>query len=247
MPKVSYPSMESILVPILRYIKTTFSACTLTDLTTVHFLPQNCTPVLFPIIQSCFSITQLKNLNCIIDWNVSISNSTSTSTGWTMWILTTCQRELYVWCPILGASLCHSILMSVHWASQITSEKQAILDCNCFIKSTTNWYPEVSKEPFYCILQILSKFTQLATISQIRLYLIYLKLIYGKLSHIKFLSHINYIIPLPEVQSTSRPFDGFLTCVQRNKELVIMTSSRIMMSLLWHQSSWSPVGSLFPP
>ena len=45
----------------------------------------------------------------------------------------------------------------------------------------------------------------------------------------KFLSHI---IPLPEVQSTSGPFDGFLTCVQRNKELVVMTSPRIMTSLL---------------
>ena len=80
-----------------------------------------------------------------------------------------------------------------------------------------NWYPEASKEPFYCILQILSKFTQLARISQMRLYLISLLLIYGKLSLIKFLSHINYIIPLPEVQSMSGPFDGFLTCVQRNK------------------------------
>ena len=59
-----------------------------------------------------------------------------------------------------------------------------------------------------------------------RLYLISLLLIYGKLSLIKFLSHINYIIPLPEVQSTSGPFDGFLTCVQRNKELVIITSSK---------------------
>ena len=58
--------------------------------------------------------------------------------------------------------LCHGTLMSVHWASQITSEKLAILDCNCFIKSTTNWYSEASKEPFYCILWILSKFTQLA-------------------------------------------------------------------------------------
>ena len=54
----------------------------------------------------------------------------------------------------------------------------------------------------------------------------------GKLSLIKFLPHINYIIPLPEVQSTSGPFDGFLTCVQRNMELVMMMSSRIMTSLL---------------
>ena len=55
-----------------------------------------------------------------------------------------------------------------------------------------------------------------------KLYSIYLKLIYGKLSHIKFLSHFNYFIPLPEVQSMSRPFDGFLTCVLRNKELVMI-------------------------
>ena len=60
---------------------------------------------------------------------------------------------------------------------------------------------------------------------------------------LSFLSHINYIIPLPEVQSMSGPFDGFLTCVQRNKELVMMMSSRIMTSLLWHQlviPSWIP-------
>ena len=30
------------------------------------------------------------------------------------------------------------ILMSMHRALQITSEKLAILDCNCFIKSTMN-------------------------------------------------------------------------------------------------------------
>ena len=70
MPKVSYPSMESVLILILGYIKTSFSACTLTDLTTVYFLPWNCTPVLFPRIQSCFSITQLENPNHIIDWNI---------------------------------------------------------------------------------------------------------------------------------------------------------------------------------
>ena len=57
---------------------------------------------------------------------------------------------------------CCSTLTSVHWASQITSEKLAVLDCNHFIKSTMNWYPEASKEPFYCILWIVSKFTQLA-------------------------------------------------------------------------------------
>ena len=88
MPKVSYPSMESVLIPILRYIKTSFSACTLTELTTVHFLSWNHTPVLFPRIQFCFSITQFKNsvsiIDWIIDWNFSSSSSTSTSTGCTM-------------------------------------------------------------------------------------------------------------------------------------------------------------------
>ena len=79
MPKASYLSMESILVPILRYVKTSFSACTLTELTAVHFLSQNCTPVLFPRIQFCFLITQLNNLNCIIDWNISNLSSTMTS------------------------------------------------------------------------------------------------------------------------------------------------------------------------
>ena len=35
--------------------------------------------------------------------------------------------------------VCHGNLMSVHCrASQITSEKLAIVDCNCFIKSTMN-------------------------------------------------------------------------------------------------------------
>ena len=72
-----------------------------------------------------------------------------------------------------------------------------------------------------------------------RLYLISLLLIYGNLPHIKFLSHFNYFIPLPEVQSMSRPFDGFLTCVLRNKELVIMVSSKIMTSELVIPS-WIP-------
>ena len=79
MPKASYPSMESILIPILRYIKTSFPACTLTELTEVHFLSWNCTPVLFPRIQFCFLITQLNNLNCIINWNISNPSSSSTS------------------------------------------------------------------------------------------------------------------------------------------------------------------------
>ena len=83
-PKALYLSMESILIPILRYVKTSLSACTVTELTSVHFSSWNCTPVLFPRIQSYFSIAQLENLNCIIDWNISISNSTSTSTGWMM-------------------------------------------------------------------------------------------------------------------------------------------------------------------
>ena len=84
MPKVSYPSMESILIPILRYIKTSFSACTLTELTAVHFSSWNRTPVLFLRIQFCFSIAQFENSNCIINWNVSSSNLTSTSTGYMM-------------------------------------------------------------------------------------------------------------------------------------------------------------------
>ena len=81
MPKASYMSMESVLIAILGYVKTNFSACTSTELTAVHFSSWNCTPVLFPRIQSCFSITQLKNLNCIISWNISTSNLTSTSTS----------------------------------------------------------------------------------------------------------------------------------------------------------------------
>ena len=155
MPKALYPSMESILIPILRYIKTSFSACTLTELTAVHFSSRNCTPVLFSRIQSCFLITQLNNLTYIINWNVSNSSSTSTlnqPTGQTMWISVTCQGEPSVQCPTLGANLCHGNLVIMHWASQITSEKLAILDCNRLIKSTTNWYPEASKEPFYCIV-----------------------------------------------------------------------------------------------
>ena len=34
--------------------------------------------------------------------------------------------------------MCHGILMSMHWALQITSEKLAILDCNHFIKPKMN-------------------------------------------------------------------------------------------------------------
>ena len=161
--------------------------------------------------------------------------------------LSVCEQVCVCMCVLVCECVCRGILKSMHRASQITSVKLAILNCNCFIKSTMNWYPEVSKESFYCILQIISKFTQLAANSQIWLHLIYLKLIYGKLPHIKFLSHITYIIPLPEVQSMSGPFDGFFTCVERNKELVAMMSSRIMMSLLWCQSLWSPGWSLFPP
>ena len=41
-------------------------------------------------------------------------------------------------CVHVSVCICHSTLMSVHWVSQITSEKLAILDCNHFIKSTTN-------------------------------------------------------------------------------------------------------------
>ena len=84
MPKVSYLSVESILVPILRYIKTSFSACTSTELTAVHFSSWNCTPLLFPRIQSCFSIAQFENSSCIINCNISSSNLTSTSTSYMM-------------------------------------------------------------------------------------------------------------------------------------------------------------------
>ena len=84
MLKAQYPSMESVLIPILGYVKKSFSAHTLTELIAVHFSSWNCTPVPFPRIQYYFSITQLKNPNCIINWNVSTSNSTSTSTGWMM-------------------------------------------------------------------------------------------------------------------------------------------------------------------
>ena len=57
--------------------KQVFSACTLTELTAVHFSSQNYTPVLFLRIQFCFSIAQFENSNCIINWNVSSSNLTS--------------------------------------------------------------------------------------------------------------------------------------------------------------------------
>ena len=63
MPKVLYLSMESILIPILGYVKTSFSTCTLTELTAAHFSSWNCTPVLFPRIQFCFSIAQFENSN----------------------------------------------------------------------------------------------------------------------------------------------------------------------------------------
>ena len=44
-----------------------------------------------------------------------------------------------VWvCVCMYVCMCHGILMSMHRALQITSEKLAILDCNRFIKSTMN-------------------------------------------------------------------------------------------------------------
>ena len=66
--------------------------------------------------------------------------------------LSTSAPDLGHFVTYIHTYICRGNLMSVHWASQITSEKLAILDRNRFIKSTTNWYPEVSKEPFYCIL-----------------------------------------------------------------------------------------------
>ena len=41
-------SMESVLVPILGYVKTSFSVCTLIDMTTVHCSLWGCTSVLDP-------------------------------------------------------------------------------------------------------------------------------------------------------------------------------------------------------
>ena len=70
MPKASYPSMESVLIPILRYIETSLSACTLTELAAVHYLSWDCTLVLLPLIQSCLRIAQIRNPYCIMDWNV---------------------------------------------------------------------------------------------------------------------------------------------------------------------------------
>ena len=103
--------------------------------------------VIMPLIRMSEALSPLQlELNWNSSWNNSLPQHTHTHT-------------------------CHSILMSMHRESQITSEKLAILDCNHFIKSTMNWYPEVSKEPFYCILQILSKFSQLAGKPQIWLHL----------------------------------------------------------------------------
>ena len=42
MLKALYLSMESILIPILRYAKTSFSVCTLTDLTTIYYSSLEC-------------------------------------------------------------------------------------------------------------------------------------------------------------------------------------------------------------
>ena len=80
MPKASYPSMESILNSYPQIHQNKFS-CLYFDRVNCSplFISWNCTPVLFPRIQFCFLITQLNNLNCIIDWNISNSSSTSTS------------------------------------------------------------------------------------------------------------------------------------------------------------------------
>ena len=151
---LSSDTSKQVFLPVLQQIWLQSTVCHRAVL--LYLLPQN--PVL---LLDCSGWTPKlhSKLECF-----------QTSTIWTMKISITCQRELSMWCPTLGASLCHKNVMSVHRALRFTSEKLAILDCNHFIKSTMNWYPEASKEPFYCILQILSKFTQLATISQIRLY-----------------------------------------------------------------------------
>ena len=66
MPKASYPSMESVLIPFLRYVETSFSACTLTELTTVHFSSWNCTPVLFPRSSSASQSLSLKTQTALL-------------------------------------------------------------------------------------------------------------------------------------------------------------------------------------
>ena len=77
-PKALYLSMESILIPILRYIKISFSACTLTDITTVHCSSWGCTSVLVPqnpVLsiaqvehpQTAFPIGTFPNFNCLDD------------------------------------------------------------------------------------------------------------------------------------------------------------------------------------
>ena len=53
--------------------------------------------------------------------------------------LVKCKNGICLCVPVsVYVSVCHGILMSVHGALQITSEKLAILDCNHFIKSTMN-------------------------------------------------------------------------------------------------------------
>ena len=158
----------------------------------------SCTIPENPVLLLTHSVWKLQLHHWLVCFKFKFDQPTSTGppVGWCeFWPLV---RENPVWCPTLGASLCCGTIMSVHWALQITIEKLAILDLNRFIKSTMNWYPEASKEPFYCILWILRKFTQLAAnFTNETLFNMFKT--HAKLSHIKFLSHINYIIPLSEV------------------------------------------------
>ena len=83
MPKASYPSMESVLIPILGYIKTSFSACTLTELTTVHYSSlglYSCTPPKNPVLLLNRSAQKselhhwLKHFNFKSDFNLNRLN-----------------------------------------------------------------------------------------------------------------------------------------------------------------------------
>ena len=166
-PKASYPSMKSILTSILRYIKTSFFC--------LYFDRFHCSPLFITGMYFCTHFPKSSLTSRLSKSNTQIASPVGmfwTLTIGTMKILITCQRELLCATSHIGCtSLCHGNF-NVHAQGivQFTSEKLAFLDCNHFIKATMNLYPEASKEPFYCILQILSKFTQLATISQIRLY-----------------------------------------------------------------------------
>ena len=105
MLKAPYLSMESILASILGYVKTSFSACTLTDLATVHYSSLGCTSVLVsqhPVLLTNH-VSQVLRLHSLLE-------HFQTLTIWMMGISITCQRELSLQCPTLGANLCHCYL-----------------------------------------------------------------------------------------------------------------------------------------